>query len=120
MRNRVLGKTYKDGEIICREGDSGQDMFVIQSGQAAVIKQTREGEVTMAILKAGDIFGEMALFDRMPRSATVKASGTARILTIDKKGFLSKVCEDPSLAFQILESMSQRIRELTQELANYK
>ena len=59
---------------------------------------------------------EMALFDRLPRSATVKAMGETRILTIDRKGFISRISKDPTLAFKMLESMSKRIRELHKEL----
>jgi CRP-like cAMP-binding protein len=58
----------------------------------------------------------MALFERMPRSATVRALGEVRVLTIDKKTFLRQVHEDPSLAFRILQKMSYRIRELDTEL----
>jgi CRP-like cAMP-binding protein len=54
------------------------------------------------------------------RSATVKALGRARILTVDRKGFLRRVQEDPSLAFRVLQTMSGRIRELTDEVARLR
>ena len=62
----------------------------------------------------------MAVFDRDVRSATVRAVGEARILTIDKKNFMRRVHEDPSLAFRIVETMSQRIRELVAEVTRLK
>ena len=68
----------------------------------------------------GDVFGEMSLFTGAPRSATVRAKGSARVLTIDKRGFLKRVHEDPSLAFSILYKMSTRIHELSQEVARLK
>jgi CRP-like cAMP-binding protein len=120
MKERYLGKTYKDGEIICREGDVGNNMFVVQSGKVEVIKEGPLGEVKLGTLTKGKIFGEMALFDHMPRSATVKAVGEAVVLTIDKNGFFKKASTDPSLAFNILEGMSERIRDLDRELSNYK
>ena len=120
MKERELGKTYKDGEVVCQEGEEGEDMFVIQSGEVTVIKNTNKGEIAITTLKAGEIFGEMALFEKLPRSATVKALGTARILTIDKTGFIPRVSKDPTLAFKILESMSKRVRKLTEELSIYK
>ena len=120
MKERELGKTYKDGEVICHEGEEGEYMFVIQSGEVKVTKSMPTGKFTLRILKEGDIFGEMALFDRLPRSATVTALGEARILTIDKKGFIPRVSKDPSLAFNILESMSKRVRKLSEELSTYK
>lgn len=117
MKDGKLGRKYKDGETICREGDEARSLYVIQSGRAEVIKKGLDGEFTMTVLKKGDIFGEMSLFDHMPRSATIRASGEAVVLSIDKKGFFSWVNKDPSLAFNILESMSRRIRTLNQEIS---
>ena len=62
----------------------------------------------------------MALFDHRPRSATVKAVGEAVVLTVDKKGFFEKASTDPTLAFTILQGMSERIRDLDRELSTYK
>ncbi len=120
MKESELGRLYNDGEIICREGDEGSNMYVIQSGKVEVFKKVPDGELSLKILNAGEIFGEMALFDRLPRSATVRAVGETRILSIDKKGFFSKVSKDPTLAFNILESMSKRIRMLNDELSKFK
>lgn len=120
MKESEIGKKYRDGEIICREGDEGKNMFVIQSGTVEVIKKRPEGELKLGTLTKGKIFGEMALFDHMPRSATIRAVGEAVVLSIDKKGFFAKASTDPTLAFNILEGMSERIRDLNQELSNYK
>ena len=120
MKVSELGKTYKDGEIICREGDEGKSMFVIQSGVVEVVKNLNGGEIVLRTMKKGEIFGEIALFDRMARSATVKALGEAIVLRVDKQGFFAKACKDPTLTFNILEGMSKRIRDLTHELSKYK
>ena len=107
-----LGKVYSDGEIIIRQGDVGNTMHVIQDGIVDVYLEGADGEVSLGTLGAGDFVGEMALFDRETRSATVRAKGPVRIITIDKKNFLSRVHADPSLAFRLVEMMSLRIREL--------
>lgn len=120
MKESELGKLYKDGEIICREGDEGDSMYVLQAGKVEIIKKVSDGELSMRTLNAGELFGEMALFDRMPRSATVRAVGEARVLSIDKKGFFSRASKDPTLAFNILESMSKRIRILNDEFVKLK
>jgi len=120
MKVSSLGKTYKDGEIICREGDEGNSMFVIQSGIVEVSKNLNGGEIVLRTMKKGEVFGEIALFDRMARSATVKALGEAIVLRVDKQGFFAKACKDPTLTFNILEGMSKRIRDLTSELSKYK
>ena len=62
----------------------------------------------------------MAIFEREPRSATVRVKGQAGVLTLDKRAFLRRVHEDPSLAFRILQRMSSRIRTLNQELSPVK
>ena len=120
MREGIIGKTYKDGEIICREGEEGRSMYVVQSGKVNVVKKITDGELVLKTLETGDIFGEMALFDHLPRSATVRAEGEAVVLSIDKKGFFAKASKDPTLAFNILEGMSKRIRELDNEVARLK
>jgi CRP-like cAMP-binding protein len=120
MKEGELGKIYSDGEIIFREGDPGEAMYVIQSGKIRITKKTESGEVTIATLQKGEIFGEMAIFDRQPRSATVVASGDARVLSVDKKKLFSTISRDPTLVFKMIESMSQRIRKLDSELTRLK
>lgn len=120
MDEGVLGKEYADGEVICRQGERGDRMYVIQRGAASVLHEEGGVESLVGDLKAGDIFGEMAIFDHQPRSATVRATGIARVLTLDKRAFLRQVHEDPTLAYRILEGMSQRIRRLDQELSELR
>lgn len=120
MNESELGRIYSDGEIIFREGDVGDAMYVIQSGKINITKKAASGEFVIATLQSGEIFGDMALFDKLPRSATARASGNAKILTIDKKKLFSTISRDPTLVFKLLESMSQRIRKLDQELMTLK
>lgn len=112
VKTGELGKVYQDGEIIIRQGDVGSTMHVIQDGKVEVFLEGDNGEVYLGDLGSGDFVGEMALFDRETRSATVRAKGQVRIITIDKKNFLARVHADPSLAFRLVEMMSLRIREL--------
>ena len=120
MGEGALGREYGDGEVICRQGEPGDRMFVVQAGRALVVHETNGREVLLTELSAGNVFGEMAIFDRKPRSATVRAKGSARVLTLDKRAFLRGVHEDPSLAYRILREMSQRVRRLTEELSRLK
>ena len=118
MMSGALGKVYQDGEEIICEGEEGHCMFVIQEGKVEVlIKGEDEQEIRLGVREEGEFFGEMAIFDRDVRSATVRALGEARILTVDKKNFMRRVHEDPSLAFRLVETMSRRIRELGEEVA---
>jgi CRP-like cAMP-binding protein len=112
-----LGRVYADGEAIVRQGEVGDCMFTLQEGRLEVLAHHEgRGEVRIGIMEKGAIFGEMAIFEREVRSATVCALGEARVLTLDKKTFLRRVQEDPSLAFNLLRSMSQRIRRLTEQV----
>jgi CRP-like cAMP-binding protein len=115
MDTGALGKIYEDGEIIVRQGDVGDCMFVIQEGEVDILCDDNGKEIQIAVRHAGDFIGEMAIFDRDVRSATVRARGQVRILTVDKKNFMSRIHEDPSLAFRIVETMSYRLRELQAE-----
>ena len=120
MDNGALGREYGDGEVICRQGEPGDRMYVVQAGRAVVVREGNGAEVVVRELTTGDVFGEMAIFERQPRSATVRAKGMARVLTLDKRAFLRGVHEDPSLAYGILQAMSQRVRSLTGEISRLK
>lgn len=118
MASGELGKVYKDKEVIICEGEEGKCMYVIQEGEVEVFIRGDEGkEIRLGVRGEGEFFGEMAIFDRDVRSATVRALGEARVLTVDKKNFMRRVHEDPSLAFRLVETMSRRIRELGDEVA---
>jgi len=120
MSKGELGKVYSDGEIICKEGEKGDVLYVIQTGKVAIKKNTPSGEIGIAVLEKGEIFGEMALFDKQSRSATAISQGEARVLSVDKKKLFASISRDPTLVFKLLESMSKRIRKLDEDLAALK
>jgi CRP-like cAMP-binding protein len=111
MTQGTLGKLYRDGEDIVRQGEAGNCMYVIQQGTAQVLLNKQDKQICVAVLTEGDFFGEMALFDKEVRSATVRACGDVLVLTLEKTTFLRRIHEDPSLAFRMLEKMSHRIRD---------
>lgn len=116
----ALGKVYKDGEIITRQGDVGQVMYVIQKGKVEVLMERDGRETLLRVAEEGEFLGEMAIFDHEVRSATLRAQGEVKVLTIDKRNFLKRIHVDPSLAFRIVQTMSQRVRELGDEVARLK
>jgi len=117
MSRGALGKIYKDGQDIIRQGVAGKCLYVIQSGKVEVVQATEHGEQHLRYLNAGDFFGEMALFEKEVRSATIRASGDAKILKVDKKTLFRRIQEDPLLAVNLLQTMSARIRSLSEQLA---
>ena len=115
-----LGKEYRAGEVIFRQGDAGNCMFVIQDGEVEALTEVDGKELRLRTMASNEFFGEMALFENELRTATIRATRPTRVLTIDKKNFLRGIHEDPSLAFRIVETMSHRIRDLTDRLAKYE
>lgn len=119
MRTGTLGTDYASGAVIVREGESGDCMYVVQGGEVEVVQAGDDGEQRLALLTAGDFFGEMAVFERQPRSATVRAVGSgATVLKLDKKALLRRIADDPLLALNLLENLSARLREVNQQLAH--
>lgn len=119
MGSNELGTLYAPGQPIVREGEPGDCMYVVQSGRVEVVKSTPDGEHRLRVLSDGDFFGEMSIFEREARSATVRAIDDARVLKVDKRTLLRRMKEDPTLAFNILETMSRRIRSLTLATATH-
>ena len=115
-----LGKVYQDGEIIVRQGEVGNAMYVIQSGKAEVVEEVNGKSVPLAVLAENDFFGEMALFEDQVRSATVRALGAVRVLTVDKKTLLRRIQQGPALAFRMLDHLCHRVRKLDSELGKIK
>jgi len=115
-----LGKEYKEGEVIVRQGEMGNCMFVIQEGEVEAVAEANGKELRLRTMGRDEFFGEMALFEKATRTATIRAIRPTRVLTIDKKNFLGGIHEDPSLAFRIVQTMSHRIRDLTDRLAKFE
>jgi len=111
-----LGRLYEDGEVITQQGDVGNTMFVVQQGKVEISLRTEREEIVLSILERGDVFGEMSLFTKRERSATARALGEARVVTVDKRKFMKRVHQDPSLAYRILQKMSERIQRLNDQV----
>jgi CRP/FNR family cyclic AMP-dependent transcriptional regulator len=120
LEQGAVGKVYQDGEVIVRQGEVGNCLYVIQSGKAEVVEEVSGNTVPLSVLGENDFFGEMAIFEDRVRSATVRALGAVRVLTVDKKTLLRRIQEDPALAFRLLEHLCHRIRNLDSELARMK
>lgn len=103
-------REFNDGDLIFMEGDDSREMYVVVEGEVVVTKKSVRGEVTLAVLKKGDFVGEMSLLESLPRSATARARGKTRLLAIHPGGFLLKIRRDPTFAFEMLQTLSKRIR----------
>ncbi len=103
------------GEMIFKEGDIGEEMYFIRKGKVKISKGEEAHEKVLAILKDGDFFGEMALIDGSPRSATATAIEDTDLLIIDKDSFTAKINENPLIAY-VMEVLTKRLRICDEKL----
>ena len=110
------GRLFRKGEVIFREGDAGDKMYIIQSGKIRISKRTRDRETTLAILSDGDFFGEMAIIDKEPRSATAAAIEDCKVVILDDEVFETQIRANPKIVMQILRKMSSRLRDADRQI----
>src|SRR5512138_1142975 len=104
-------RTFRQGEVIFSEGSSGQQMFVIKAGGVDILKRTRGRDELVGTLGPGEIFGEMALVDNLPRSATaVAAEDGTELVAIDHAHFVYLIGQQPAFALVILKALSLKLR----------
>ena len=115
--NGYKKKFFKAGSIILREGDYGEDMFIISSGRVEVCKTIQGQKVKLGLLSRGDFFGEMSLLEGLPRSADVFALDDTELLIISAGGLLLKIRRDPTFALEMLRSLSGRLRNTTEQFS---
>ena len=104
--NNIDAQSFKAGSVIFREGDEARELFVIKSGQVRI----QIGNRTVAELGADSIFGEMALIDNEPRSATVIAATDVELVAVSEKQFLFLVSQTPYFALKVMRVLAQRLR----------
>jgi CRP/FNR family cyclic AMP-dependent transcriptional regulator len=109
-------ETFDDGDVIVREGERGREMYVIQSGSVEVTKLVDGQRVPLATLQRGAFFGEMSLLESLPRYATVRAKGKTTLIVLEPGSLLGLIRRDPTFAFEMLQQMSGRIRQLDDQL----
>ncbi len=107
-------RKFEPGETIFEEGDDSREMFVVLEGTVEVAKTAGTTNIRLAQITRGEFLGEMSLLESLPRSATAKAIDHVKLLAIQPGGFLLKIRRDPTFAFEIMQSLSRRIR-LTNE-----
>ncbi|MBZ0113853.1 MAG: mechanosensitive ion channel [Thermoanaerobaculia bacterium] len=111
IANSARRVPYDDGEILFREGDSGDSLFVVAEGKVLVSKSGHNlgtGEIPLASLGAGDFFGEMSLLTGEPRSATVRADGPCDVLVLAQRHLAPLLEEQPELAEVLSRAVVER------------
>ncbi|WP_426536630.1 Crp/Fnr family transcriptional regulator [Bradyrhizobium sp. McL0615] len=110
--NDIETRRVRAGDVIFREGEKADELFVIKSGYVRI----QVGNRTMADLTVDNIFGEMALIDSEPRSATAVAITDVELVPISEKQFLFLVTQTPYFALKVMRILAQRLRVTSKSL----
>lgn len=113
-----LVRSYKKDTMIFSESQSGSDMFIIQDGVVSISKVVDGNEVTLAMLKRGDMFGEMALLENKPRSASAIAHEDCKLMVVNRQNFDQMVGTQPQLISRLTTMLSERLWSMYRHLDN--
>jgi len=102
---------YRKHETIFREGDPGERFYIVVSGSVAVLRVNGEGrETILSLLKAGDFFGEMSIFDSAVRSASIRTVTAAEIAHIEREDFMDLLDHSPTIGRLLVVALAERLR----------
>ena len=107
---------FKRGEVIFQEGELGTEMYIIQSGKVRIYKEMEGAQQTLAIFEKGDFFGEMAILEGLPRTATAVAEEDCELIRVNSANFVQMIRVNPEIAIRIMRKLSTRLRETTEQL----
>ena len=110
---------YGKSEIIFEQGSTGSEMYLIHTGKVLLsVRQNETRQVPLAILNPGDFFGEMALVDDSPRSATASAvEDDTELIVMDRSRFLFMVRQQPEFALSLMHTLCRRLRKMDKRLS---
>jgi len=103
--------SYSAGDTVFEEGQDGAEMFIIQAGEVEILKDTDGNSHRLALLEEGDFFGEMAILESLPRTATARAVTDCALVRVDRNTFDQLVRHDPEIAIRMLRKLSFRLRQ---------
>lgn len=103
------GRQYEPGDVLCREGERGDEMFVIQSGSVRIVKDVGGKECVLALLGAGEFLGELAILNGKPRTATAIVVEPTRCLLIDSRRLEQMVANNAEIAMRLIKKLAKRL-----------
>ena len=115
---KVFTRTYPKDTMIFAETMPGQELYIIQKGSIKITKIVNDNEVLLAVLKQGDIFGEMSLIENKPRSASAIAFEDSVLLAVNKENFSRMVSSQPQIIARLTQLLAERIWFIYKQLAN--
>jgi CRP-like cAMP-binding protein len=102
---------FAAGDFVFREGELGTEMFIVHEGTVEVLKEIKGHDQQLAVLEKGDFFGEMALLEDLPRTASARALTAVKLLHINGSTFDQMLRSNPEIAVRMLRKLSRRLRE---------
>ena len=111
-----FGKQFPAGTVLFREGDRGEEMYILQSGKVKISKKIRGVEKTLATLVKGEFFGEMAILNDKPRSASAETLEASDMLVIDRKTFETLLRSNVEIAIRFIKRLADRLRETNEQM----
>jgi len=111
-----LGRTFPAGTVLFKEGDSGREMYVIQAGKIKISKKVRNEEQTLAVIGAGEFFGEMAIFNNKPRSATATVLEECKVLVVDPRTLEAMIKGNTEIAVRMIKKLAARLQEADDQI----
>ncbi|MBV8757693.1 MAG: Crp/Fnr family transcriptional regulator [Deltaproteobacteria bacterium] len=111
-----FAKDFAPGTVLFEEGQPGDYMYVVQAGEVEIRRQVGETERVLAVLKAGDFLGEMAILNARPRSATAVVKTKARLVVIEGKTFEAMLRARPEIALRIIKMLALRLESSNQQV----
>lgn len=105
-----FSRTYSPGAAICREGEEGNEMYIIQKGKVRVSKRFAGKTHVISVLEKGDFFGEMAIVNRIQRTATVTAIDEVELLVFDREGLQNMITRNARIALTIIDKLCRRLQ----------
>ncbi|MGO4439508.1 cyclic nucleotide-binding domain-containing protein [Rhizobium sp. RAF56] len=109
--------SFRDGQILFRQGDTGDAAYVVLSGTADILVETPAGQIKVADVDVNSIVGEIAILCDVSRTATVKATSSLEALRISKEHFLKLLTDFPEMAVEIMRVLADRLYHTTSELS---
>ena len=115
LAQQLHRRTFKRGTIIFHKDQTGDALYVIESGRIRIFLPTESGEeLTVEVAGSGDVFGELALLDGRPRSASAESLEDSAVYTINRSEFTQYVTATPQFAVALIELLSSRLRHVTE------
>lgn len=114
------GHVIPAGTVIFREGDEGNEMFIIQDGKVKISKSIGNKDHVLAILGKGDFFGEMAIVNRIRRTATAQTVTDTQLLAFDRQGFRSMIEKNSKIAMNIIDKLCRRLQQANMQIQQLK